>query len=426
MSMQFLILGTNQACLSSTWFSQYGLTALATTQTTNFTVCVDTATQFGSCVDQTGLQTFLSKINFGLVRMFLSKGADMLAAYNNLVKRVNKMIQNANKINGNATLSAIVVNSTSARLLESNKNITKSKPNPPNPKSGEKANDTKFVSGSKGIPNKNVKNMNLTTASIQLLTNAYTNLTDFQAFADNYKLASARQKCYSSLLSAETGAICLLTSGAATSYTNGNTTNPTSLSIPQSAAANITTSCVNFIYTRCLIRATRDVMAQVLNITIPAENANITSVCNALAANVGCAKDGSTCSAEIQALIATRLVKIKAEVNDAFENDIDPQNTEDSLNALDDSLNKTLTQGGQTPSRRLQTTGSVDLTVSSNSYDIMGAADNSGLDLSSMEASISTELPTLATSSGTSSGSAFKVIMNLLVSLGLTILMIQQ
>lgn len=428
-SLQLLILGTHQACSSSTWYSQFNMTALSTPQTSNFTVCIDTSTQFGSCVDQTSLKNFLVSLNFGLVRAFLAKGSDVLGSYNHLAARIGKLIKNANTIAANATLNATVINSTSSRLLQSNKNITRSKPSAPSTSAGEKGNDTKLVVGNKvGVPLKNVKNMYLNATSIQALTNVFGNLTDFQTYANGYKSNATRQACYSSILSAHTGAVCVLTSGAATSYTNGNSTNPISLSIPQSAAANITQSCVAFIQTRCLIRTARDVLAQVLNQTIPAENANITSVCTALAANPGCTKNGSTCSTDVQALIALRMVKLRNAVKDAFESDMDPQSAEDHLNTLDGSFNQTLSQGGQSSNRRLQTTttASVDLTVSSTGYDVLSASDNSGLDLTSMETTLGAELPALATSSETTSGSSFKIGFTSLLALGLSVLFLQK
>lgn len=447
------------ACLSSTFYSSLGLTAYSSAQTTNVTVCTNLYTNFGYCVNQDQVVKLISNKLYQQTRSILNRGDSFYQLLHQIDKRIDGLLKNLNKVAGNNTLKGasfnangtIVLGSNStARLLTANNpagfsdrllqatNSTNSSGNatngtrvglnatvkvnitlpPPPQKNNPDSSQTVKQKNSTSVEKKSPKNMQLNNATIQALQAFRANLTAKMGTVDAFTKKAVRNACYQALFKVYIGTTCLITSGAATSYTTFDGATLTSVQISQADAANVTTHCVPLIYPVCVARQAAVLLANLTGQTTGVMNnpksQQVMSVCQLLDANPTCVQTPSSCTADIQTAILSKMVNSG---DDPFVSDVDLQATSDSFVSADSSINSTLSAGGQANSRRLQNAAAASTSSSSYSYQTSSnapsasnEADKSNVPSESVESGISSEIPASANSNA-SSGSAGRFTM---------------
>ncbi len=253
--------------------------------------------------------------------------------------------------------------------------------------------------------------MQLTNSTLQALQAFRANLTAKMATVNAFTKKSVRNACYQALFKVYIGTTCLITSGAATSYTTFNGTTLTSVQIAQSDAANVTTYCVPLIYPVCVARIAANLIANLTGQSIGNNNPKtqqLNTVCQLLDANPSCVQTPSSCTADIQTAIMAKMVNSG---DDPFVSDVDLQGTSDMFSSADASMNSTLAVGGQPTNRRLQTasSGGYSYQTSSNAPSASNEADKSNVPSSSVETAISSEVPASAAADTSSSCTAGRI-----------------
>lgn len=426
------------ACLNANVYTAMNLTALASPQTTNVTVCKNMYSQFGYCVNQDQVVDLINKRMYQTTRGLLRMGDGIRSVLRQIDNRLDKMIANSKKIANNATLIniTVVANTTvKARLLQvvnatvnASANGTLPPPNgtappaangtvtvsgsgtvklpPPPPADGKAANNkTVVVKSDKDVKKINAKDMNLKNETIAQLEQLRTNLTNKKAVIDKFTSKAARDACYKSLNRLNIGSLCIITSGAASTYVTTDGNKIANVQIAQSDAADVTTNCLAILYPVCALQAAVNALKNSYSKSNsdPTKNNGIKSgvarVCEALANNPSCVETPSSCSADIQTLILKEMVRPG---DKPFKSDDDLQTISDGIVQIDASLNATLTAGSATPARRLQTASSDDYgyQTTSGAPSSQAEADKSNIPSDSVEGNIANEVPESANSSG--------------------------
>lgn len=411
----------HNACLSNGFYQSMNMTQLVTPATGNFTMCIKIYSQFGSCVNQTDLIGRISKEQFDKSRSFVKNSGGLISVINNLQQRVDGMLKNYKKINDNPAYQNTTIQ-TSGRLLQvqqqppnnttNQTNLTLnngSSNNPPKPvnlpnkppevSDDQKANKTLVNTSSKAnVKVKNPKNMAISNATTQALLNLQANLTTFKDYIEKMKSPKARGECYKSIFSVDAGVFCTITSGAATTYTTSDGNGGISgINVPQTAAANITATCLPFIWDLCIVRQFYQAFLTLMNnSTSPGSDPGLSALCASLVAAPSCVQNPLSCPASIQTALMQAAVK---PFGSFLTLDFNLQDVSDIMNSADASGNATLTANNLQPTRLLQTQSGISYTVTSNSNDVLAEADQSGLPTASVENSISSEIPAVMNSS---------------------------
>lgn len=401
---------TNQACLSSSVYTGMGFTALTTSTTTNVTLCPDVHSKFGRCVEETALNTTISFLTANIIGNFIAKGNKIQSLFVKLSKRLTQIIANADKISKNETLQNVTIdnssntNAAASRLLQSGSG-KKGFQVPGKDKQDFDNSDLKNGT-SNGTKKVNSKNMKLDNSTLTDLKSALDKLTIFKASFDSFATAENRQKCESSIISLNIGSMCVITSGAATDQCVVSGNKVTSVNVTPENAKNLTLSCLPFIYSRCVIDLTNTAILKALSRTSAQRNTKLDVICTLLNQNPSCASNATNCTVEIQNSIATNAVQIG---NDAFSTNFDSQDCADNINSLDLSLNSTITNGGATPSRRLQAASTTSVNygfaVSSSAIDLIQQADASSFNLINIETQFNTIVSVTTVNSTTNTNS---------------------
>jgi hypothetical protein len=241
----------------------------------------------------------------------------------------------------------------------------------------------------------NVKTMNLKADVLAQLQALKANLTTQMPILQSYTKPEARNKCYQALFKVFIGSLCIVTSGAATTYTTVTGSTITSVQISQADAANVTTNCLPLIVPTCAVRKIRAVFLNITNKTAPASanaqmSANINAVCTALDANPTCVQTPSSCSTDIQTLLLKNMI---TSGDEPFKTDVDFQGTSDLFEGTDVSINTTLAIGNVIPTRRLQSGGEYNYQTASGAPSSSSEAEKSNVPADSVENSIASEVP---------------------------------
>ena len=392
---------THQDCIDDATITKLGLVKLATPSKDNLQYCLNIHSQFNSCVTQESLGNLLLKVPLKVTRDMISSQTDYQKVLDKVVANIAKIIENSQKIKADPKLLNItIVNNT--RLLQpttsytpvkttvGTKTIDVKKPVATTVPAAEKANNTALNPNSAlTAQKKNAKDLVLTDDSIKLLTDLSAAITANKDTLNSLTNPTKRGLCQDAISALKLGSLCVITSGAATTYFKDNT-----LIIATSDAANFTTNCAPFLYTRCFVRSVKFKMDTILKSNSTTKDTRISDVCDYLLATPACGKDGTGCSADYQKKMLGVFLK---PFNGGMSEDISTPSIDDSVNSLKSSLDATIAKAPI--ARRLQSaTESSSFTFSDTvSVNIIAEAAQSGVVYTGIETLISSELPSETT-----------------------------
>lgn len=419
------------ACLPSSFYLSLGLTAYISPNTTNVKICTNMYTQFGYCADQDQVIKMMSDKLYSQTRAILAKGDGLNRLLKRVDSRMDALVQNTKKIAGNATLSGSAsVNGTAARRLlqvavntttavnataggNGTNTTTKASVNvnitlgaPPAKKNSNDTTQTFTAKDKTKVTRIAAKNMSLKNETLVALENFKANLTSQMGTIQKFANKDVRKACYKSLFRLYIGTTCVLTSGAATTYSTLNGNTMVSVKVAQTDAADVTTNCVQLLYPICIARKARATFANLTNngVNNGADNgkkAKMDAVCKVLDNNPTCVQTPSSCTADIQNLVLKNMINSG---DDPFTSDVDLQTTADLFDTADTSTQETITSNKGTAARRLQSDNGYGYETSSGAPSAGSEADKSNVPSDSVENNIATEVPASA-NDGTSTGS---------------------
>lgn len=402
-------------CLATSFYNSLGLTSYSAPKTTDIKICKNMYTQFGYCTDQDQVIQMVSDKLYQQTRGILTKGDGLNRLLNKVNNRIDAMLSNTKKVAASPTLasSTLASDTTARRLLQ-----TVPLKNPPAKTTTSDTTKTFTPKEKSKVPRKSAKKMSLKTETLTALENFKTKLNSDIAIVNKFANKEARQACYKALFRVYIGTTCVVTSGAATTYTTLQGNQIVSVAVAQADAASVTTNCLQLIYPVCLARSAQATFNSLTNNGVnngfnSGKKAQFDAVCAAIDASPSCLQTPSSCSADIQKLVLQNMINAS---DDPLGSDVDLQVTADLFDTADVSTAETLTTNSQTAARRLQTGGaSYSYQVTANAPGASDEADKSLIPTDSVEANIASEVPASAGGSTNNTGSGVRALVGNLV-----------